>query len=330
MKKIIVLIASLVLLTGVLAGCSAAPAGNDGASENTPADVQESEKDDVIQEDEAAWPRTIIDGAGNEIVLEKAPERVSLLHIIYMEHFLLLDSPPTASVIGNKLGQTELLEDSEMFAPYVADFDIEVLGSARDLNLEAVLESDPDVMVTFYNPAGLATYDQLVQIAPVVQIDFSVSWQEQFLAIAQILGKDEDAQSIIKEIEKTLSDAKEELSKYSDKTFALFRTDGKGFIAQGGAAYYEILGLTKPEGFGDVAETLSLEAVAEMNPSYIVFQHNYEISKALVDSVESSSVWQSIDAVKNGHVYYFDENMNSFGPLALKLASKKITEIYSK
>ncbi|WP_312699149.1 hypothetical protein [Sedimentibacter sp.] len=109
MKKIIGLIISLVLLTGMLIGCSAAPAENTDASENIPSDAQTSEpdtkQDDVTPDDEAAWPRTIIDGAGNEIVLEKAPERVSLLHIVYMEHFLLLDSPPTASAIGNKLGR---------------------------------------------------------------------------------------------------------------------------------------------------------------------------------------------------------------------------------
>lgn len=68
----------------------------------------------------------------------------------------------------------------------------------------------------------------------------------------------------------------------------------------------------------------------EMNPNFIVFQHNYDMSKAFVESLKSSSVWQSIDAVKNGRIYYFDENMNSYGPLTFNLASDKLLEIYSK
>ena len=88
------------------------------------------------------------------------------------------------------------------------------------------------------------------------------------------------------------------MASYEDRTFGLFRTDGKNFIAQGTAKYYEVFGITKPEGFSDAADSMSLEAVAEMNPYYIVFQHNYEMSKSFVESMESSSVWQSMDAVK--------------------------------
>lgn len=68
----------------------------------------------------------------------------------------------------------------------------------------------------------------------------------------------------------------------------------------------------------------------EMNPNFIVFQHNYDMSKAFVESLKSSSVWQSIDAVKNGRIYYFDENMNSYGSLTFNLAADKLLEIYSK
>lgn len=103
----------------------------------------------------AAWPRTITDAAGHKAVLEKQPERITLLHTYYMEHFLLLGTPPTASAIGNALGQTEALEKSEMFASYLEDVEVMVLGSAREINLEAVLKSEPDVIVTFSVQGGL-------------------------------------------------------------------------------------------------------------------------------------------------------------------------------
>jgi iron complex transport system substrate-binding protein len=74
---------------------------------------------------------------------------------------------------------------------------------------------------------------------------------------------------------------------------------------------------------------MSLEAVAEMNPYYIVFQHNYEAASAFVENQSSFSVWRSMDAVKNGRIYYFDENMNSYGPLAMRLGAEKLARLYS-
>jgi iron complex transport system substrate-binding protein len=269
---------------------------------------------------------------GNQVVLEKEPERITLLHVFYLEHFLLLGTPPTASAVGNAQGQMEALESSEMYAPYLKDHEVMDLGSARELNLEAILESAPDVIVTHSAQGGVSeVYEQLVQIAPVVLLDYTVPWQEQLLACAEIVGKEAEAKERIAEIEPVIASAKETVAEHTDRTFALFRTDGKIFMPQGAAAYYGTFGLTKPEGFPDKSgESLSLEAVAEMNPYYIVFQHNYEASTAFVKSLESSSVWQSIDAVKNGPIYYFDENKNTFGPLAMRLAAEKLVPIYSE
>lgn len=324
MKKTIVLMTALTLLSSFMVGCSKSPAQNtDTSATQSTLNIAE----------EGTWPRTIVDAAGNEIVLEKQPKRITLPHIVYMEYFLLLDTPPTAAAIGNALGETEGLDKSELFAPYLKDVDMMVVGSSKDLNLEAVLESDPDLLVTFYSPTFLETYNQLVEIAPVVQLDYNSTWQEQLSIIGSILGKEALAEKHIEAIEKKISDTNNKLGQYKDKTLGVFRTDGKSFIAQGSSKYYEVFGITKPKGFPEVASptnTTSLEGIADMNPDYIVFQHNYDVSKAFVESLETSSVWQSLDAVKNGRVYYFDENMNSYGPLALSLAADKLTQIYSE
>lgn len=324
MKNFMALILVLTLSSVLLVGCGNSQTENNDT--DTAVNILEIDQNET-------WPRTILDAAGNDIILEEVPSRITLLHIVYMEYLLALDTPPTAAAIGNALGEVEGLDKSELFAPYLKDVDMMVVGSSRDLNLEAVLESDPDLLLTFYNPAGLEAYDQLIEIAPVAQLDYNATWQEQLASVAELLGKEEEAQKLVSKFEKEISDAKDILSGYEDRTFALFRTDGKSFIAQGNSKYYDTFGITKPTGFPDTAsptDTTSLEAVAEMNPNYIVFQHNYDMSKSFVESLESSSVWHSMDAVKNGQIYYFDENMNSYGPLAFSLAAEKLTEMYSK
>lgn len=333
MKKIMGLIVSIVLLAGILAGCAGTPAGNNtGAPEDTPPAVQTSAPHPTqpvqASDNEAAWPRTIKDAAGYEVVLEAKPERITMLHTYPLEFFLALDVKPTATARANLLGEVADLSGSELYSPYVDGLDMMDLGSALEINLEAVLASDPDVIVTFAGHRGVdAIHEQLVAAAPVVYIDYSASWQDQLAFCAEIFGKEDEVDGIVSDIEATIADANKVLEQYSDRTLAFFRTDGKNFIALGGAAYYDTFKITKPEGFP--AENISLEAVADMNPYYIVFQHNYEASVAFVESMASSSVWNALDAVKNGRVYYFDEEMNTFGPLTMRLAAEKLTELYT-
>jgi iron complex transport system substrate-binding protein len=329
MKKLIGFLVSIALLAGLLIGCAGTP---DNSGTGTPATTESENTPESDKSETAVWPRTITDAAGHQVVLAKEPKRITLLHVFYLEEFLLLGTPPTASAIGNVLGQMEALDESEMYAPYLEGVDIMDLGSAREINLEAILESNPDVIVTHAAQGGVAdVYDQLVQIAPVVLLDYTASWQDQLLDCAEIVGKEDEAQKLIAEIEPAISSTKDVAAQHTDRTFALFRTDGKNFMPQGAAAYYDTFGLSKSEGFPDASgESLSLEAVAEMDPYYIVFQHNYDASVAFVESMESSSVWQSLDAVKQGRIYYFDENMNTFGPRAMQLAAEKLADIYSE
>jgi iron complex transport system substrate-binding protein len=322
MKRMAVLLFSIALLANILTGCRKSSLVNTGGTPETTQSGTTPEAD--------SWPRIITDAAGHRIVLKKKPERITLLHIFYLEHFLLLGAPPTASGIGNVLGQVEALEQSEMYAPYLEDLAMINLGSVREINLEAILESNPDVIITFSAHGGLdRIYDQLVKIAPVVLLDFSAPWQDQLMECAAIVGRETEARNLITEIEAEISAAKEIISRHGDRTLALFRTDGKVFMNQGPSKYYESFGIKRPKGFPAVYENSSLEAVAEMNPYYMVFQHNYEAAAAFVKGLNSSLVWQSIDAVKNGRIYYFDENMNSYGPLAMRLGAEKLARIYS-
>lgn len=319
MKRFMILIASIALLTGLLSGCSGTPAENTTGSP------------EIIENngEEAAWPRTIIDAAGNEVVLEKEPERIAILHSLYLEYFFALESPPVASA-GASIGTAmKALNEWETTKPYAGTAEIIDLGSARELNLEAILNANPDVIVTFKGHVD-QIYEQLVQIAPVVLVDFDAPWQDQTLACAEIVGKEEFARELIEEIETAISTTKEKLSQYKDQTFALFRTDGKSFISRGNKEYYETFGISKPVGYPDDYEAFSLEAIAEMNPDYIVFQDFLETYQTFIKSQEEYALWKTLNAVKNGKVIHFDDSLNTFGPLSMRLTAEKLLEVYEE
>jgi len=319
MKKLTALILSLVLLTGLLAGCAGAPAVS--TTDTTPQTTNGS----------PSWPRTITDAAGKKVVLKKQPKRIALLHSLYLEYFFALGTPPVASMGASTGNAMKALETWETLKPYAGTANIIDLGSARDLNLEAILEANPDVIVTFKGQGHLdKIYDQLVQIAPVVQVDFSASWQNQTLACAKIVGKEAFAQDFIKETETIISAAKNKLNNHSGRTLALFRTDGKSFISRGTEDYYNTFGISKPAAYPDYYQALSLESVAAMSPDYIIFQDSSQNAQTFVKSQESSSVWQALPAVKNGHVLYFDDSLNTFGPLAMRLTADKLVQVFER
>lgn len=338
MKKATRFIAMALILVTSLAGCQSlgpsSETASEASSETTVASQEQASEastgESVEHAMDAAWPRTFTDAAGKTVVLEKAPERIALLHSFYLEHFLALGTPPAACAFGNAGGQREPLSGSELFAPYMADLSIIDLGAAREINLEAILKSNPDVIVTFAGQGGVDTvYDQLSQIAPVVLLDYKAPWSDQLKDCARVVGREAEAEAAIADIEDALSKARETLSDFKERSFALFRTDGKGFTTRALPAYYETFGITPPTGWPEAYETLSLETVSEMNPYYIVFQHNAEASHAFVESLKDSKVWQSMDAVKNGRIFYFDEHMNAFGPLAHDLTARKLVALYT-
>ncbi len=312
-------VSSILLVLFLLMGCGR---NQYEVSNQEPAISREEKTEDV-------WPRSFMDASKRLVSLEKTPERVTLLHTFYLEHFLALDVMPTASALGNSLGQTSPLKESELFAPYLQNTEIMDIGSARTINLEAVLASKPDVIVSFSTHGGLETiYDQLKTIAPVALLDYTASWQEQLRHCAILVGKEAEAEQVIARIEAEIENTRTVLSQVPDKSFVLVRTDGKAFITRSDDNYYKTFGLTKPEFWPSSFSTISLETIASMNPYYIVFQHNTSAAKAFVDSLSNNVVWLSLDAVKNNRVHYFDENMNTFGPLSMELTAKKLVQLF--
>lgn len=333
MKRLIAMIVSLVLLTGALVGCAKAPVENI----NTGADIPEENQPIQESDEESTWPRTIKDAAGHDVVFEKKPERVAILHSMYLEYFFGLETPPVASAGANIGNAMKALEEFATLKPYNGTAEIIDLGSARELNLEAILNSDPDVIVTFNGHGGVdKIYDQLVAIAPVVLLDYTASWQDSIRDCAEIVGQEKAAEQLIEKTENMIADAREKLSSHEDKTVIFVRSDGTGGIFALGFDRYpyyydktEGFGLSKPENYPGEWGVISLESLAEMDPDYIIFQDFIDDAKAAVDA-QQASVWQNLKAVKNGHVFYFDVSLNTTSPLALQILAESLVEAMSE
>lgn len=317
----------LVLVTGA---CSSAPSADFGASGQQPAaaapEAGKSEgagKSEAGKTDAEGWPRTFKDAAGHEVVLQQKPEKVAVLHPVYLDYFFALDAPPYASA-----NLTEAMRDYGTLQPFAGKANIIDLGSGRELSLEKMMEVDPDVIVTFKGHID-AIYDNLVKIAPVIQIDFSDNWQNTTMLCARIVGKEKRAEQYIEETRELIKKTQEKLGDRMKQTFAMFRIDGKAnYFAPGtkNTMYYiaDGFGLQPPKGYPEDSQTISLEALSQMNPDYIIFQHDIQTAKASVKEKESLHVWNSLTAVQNGQVLFFDSSLNTASVLAVRLAAEKL------
>lgn len=314
MKKMMRILLSISVFSCLISGCTKAP------------------KETAVTGSQ--WPRSFKDAAGHEVVLEKQPERIAILHSMYLEYFFALDTPPIASAGANTGTAMKALEEFETLRPFKETADIIDLGSARQLNLEAILAAEPDVIVTFNGHGGVnEIYDQLTQIAPVVMLDYTASWQDSIRDCAKIAGKENLAEQRIRETEKIMSEAGEKLAGIGDKTAVFVRSDGKGGVFALGTSRYPYyydktsgFGLSIPDGYPEEWGVISLETLSELDPDYIIFQDFISDAKGLVTSLEASAVWNNLTAVRNQQVVYLDGSLNTTSPLAIQAAAKGLTE----
>lgn len=323
MKRIIVLIVTFALLTGILAGCTGTSPDSGPAKE------------------EAAWPRTIEDAVGNKITLEKKPERIAVLDFGYIETLLALDITPIASVYAERS-----LKGFGTLQPYADEVQIEELGEAKSPNLEKLVELEPDLILYTAEAENMdmELYEAASQIAPVVTFD-SPDWKTQLRDFGECLGKEEKAEAYISEIEDMIAQSREDLSAYSNKTVALMferASDVGNFYISGSEENpvwfdsEEGIGLTPPSGYPKTGQLISLEGLAEMNPDYIFLFGTIQSEAEgygqsyLSKETQASSVWQSLTAVKNGNVYYLDAAVRAAGVLSIKVGLENIVESAAK
>lgn len=311
MKRVLGLIVSLALLTGILAGCAGTPAENSGTS--TPTATGTSTPEASNDPEEAVWPRTYADALGREVVIEKQPEKiVSLEHVVVPDALLALGVIPAGATRADST-----VNAFEAYHSYLGTQTVDDIGEWATPNLEKILEIEPDLIVAFTGDSHEGLMDQLAAISPVVYInaglavegDETISGREYALQeVGKLIGKEMQAEAFISELNEKIENGRQQLAEVMDgKTVVICASDGKTFTLYGRhiAATNESngLGLQVPEGYPaeGTYSALDLEGLSVLNPDYL-FAFNIT-AEELYEANKSSAVWNSLEAVKNEHVY---------------------------
>lgn len=245
-----------------------------------------------------AFPRTVVDGIGQEIYLEAPPQRILSVGLA-MDNILLSVTDPERVV-----GVSALAADPA--SSYVVDKVRPHMTLVEQLNAEQVLAVAPDiVLVAVWNEPDVVHQlrdlgVKLYTFAAFVTVQDAL---DNIARVGEITGDEEAAQALIDEF----------FRRYGQIAFRIAGRERPGVLVWDDwgttvgtdTSAHDIILLA---GGRNVAaehgisgwHMIDAEAVIQMNPDYIITPYD----PAFAERIKNDPVLASVTAVRHGHVYY--------------------------
>ncbi|PKU49750.1 ABC transporter substrate-binding protein [Lysinibacillus fusiformis] len=258
---------------------------------------------------EKSTNRVLTDAIGHEVTIPKNPQHVIAPYL--EDHLVALGIKPVAqwSVKGGTSIQG-YLQDSLKDIPTI-EF---------DLPYEAVTSFNPDLIVVGSPEiAEGEKYEQYSKIAPTYVMGAEDNnWRNKLLTMGAIFGQTDKAKKVLADYDQFAKEAKEAIHNKVGSPSATVIWNIKNTIymvsdtASSGVVLYEDLGLQTPTLVKEVSASaagdwsqVSLEKFIQIDADYLfVINSDHTGSTELL----SDPLLANIPAIKNGHVYEFDQN----------------------
>jgi len=320
LSKFRVIFTMLILCSFLISACggksnttgSAGTAGETAASADKP------------QTEASAQPATRkVDTIHGEIQYPAEPKRIVV--DAYLPTLLLLGEKP----VGATAKDLENVHIQDM---------IDGIESTGENATEKILELNPDLIISANSDPEV--FEKLSKIAPTIILPYETyrSVHEEVEGLGAILGKEEEAKEWLAGFDEKIEALRSKVNGAVEEgeTFSIFGAFGKTFylygdgIYRGGLAIYKELKLTPPERIqqeliatGETYKEVSMEVLKDYAGDYIFFD---ESNGAEMD--KSNKVWTSIEAVKQGRVFYLDaKRFWPYDPIAVLAQAEEVTDM---
>ncbi|QNE74262.1 ABC transporter substrate-binding protein [Streptomyces finlayi] len=299
--------ATAAALTLVLGGCSS---GSDDEKKTTESSAK----------GEGSFPVSIKNALGTAEIDAK-PERIVTLGQGSAETAIALGHTPVG------MESYEWGSDKTGYLPWIheavtksGDKLPKQFTGGEDIDIEAITELEPDVILAPWSGITQEQYDILKDIAPTVAYPdqaWSTDWDQQIDIIGQALGRTEDAKGLKTKIEKQLADAAATRPNYKDVTFSYIYNTGPGTLGvfkpeEQRVTMVSSLGLTVDPVVNTFKETegtdsalIGLENAEKLKDSDLVFTF-YMDAKSRKE-IEAQPLYGAIPAVRKGAVVASDD-----------------------
>ena len=250
--------------------------------------------------------RAIQHAAGETCVPDVPTRLVSLDSTTLADAIALGTTPVGASLTGGQLPNS-LADYSEQ---------IEQLGTSEQPNLEKILQNQPDLILGI-ELFGESIFTQLSQIAPTVLGRWNgfPLWREHFDFVADVLGKQEQAEQVWIDYTQKASALKASLAdKLKEKEVSIaYACCGTVTIDAENSFAGSILadvGIRRPASQGAADRgiiILSEERIPELDADILFISvYDDEDSADVMNTWEKKPLWKQLKAVQNDQVYFVD------------------------
>ncbi|WP_166981220.1 iron-siderophore ABC transporter substrate-binding protein [Paramicrobacterium fandaimingii] len=270
---------------------------------------------------DGAFPVSIESALGTARIPEK-PERIVSIGWGTPDIVVALGETPVAIEEDTWAG------DDEGVLPWLREA-IESKGDAvpstfgvyPEIDIDAVVEADPDVILAPQSGLTQDQYDLLSELAPTVAYPdaaWQTDWKTQIKIVAQALGQPDAAKELIGGIDDQLSAAADEHPEFDGLTFAYVYTGKPGELSvylpgDPRVDLLTALGFKLDPAVSDLepaegvfTATIGIENADMLNDVDVLFTwYNSDDEKA---SVASQELWKQIPAVESGAVVEFISN----------------------
>jgi iron complex transport system substrate-binding protein len=183
----------------------------------------------------------------------------------------------------------------------------------EEINFERVAAQRPDLIIGVNSGMAKGDYDKLSQIAPTVAqsdefIDFGVPWQEQTLTIGRALGREQQAQDLVDDVEGQFAQAREENPEFAGASLTMAYGTKGDFGAHSSGDYrlgfFEDLGFKSPPKIDELAGDGFFIDFDEEH--FRLMDQEVVVMFGKRDDVTADPVFKRLDAVAEERVVYLD------------------------
>ncbi|WP_193556164.1 ABC transporter substrate-binding protein [Paenibacillus ginsengarvi] len=337
-KPFMLLIAFVILLAGCASGSNGSGSTQAGGKQETSnAGGGASTTEPAVKKIEHAMGTTEIKGI---------PSRIVILEWTYAEDLLALGIQPVG--MADIAGYKKWVDAKPAPAASVVD-----VGNRQEPNMELIMSLKPDLIVTTTTRAK-TSYDKLKAIAPTIVFDpysekaskdLYAGMLDSFKVVADVVGKQAEAEKVIQNLDKLYEDARAKLKAagkegaeyvltqaFSNQNAAVFRMMTENSSV---SQIYSKIGLKnayKPEKFESQGfATTSVEALAAVQSANFIYAVQSD-DNIFENQLKDNAVWKGLAFVKEKRTYGIGGDMWLFGgPLSIqKIVDKTVSLLTAK
>lgn len=266
-----------------------------------------SQTDSTAEVSQSSQEFTIVDHAGREVSFDQPCETVASGYYI-----------TTTSLIGLGLADNivgvEMKADSRPIYSLSAEhiLSLPALGNKKEFNVEECAKADPDVV---FLPIGLESYVQQLEDLDIKVVLLQPETKESFDDALNIIGKVMGVEDKVNDYFNYRSDLLSVINEPEEMKRVYFA--GSDILEAAGADMYQSAMIKDAKGINVMEEplagaaswqTINVEELIKADPEYI-FMEQGGLS---VEDVLNNSALADVSAVKNGNVYIFPSEIETW------------------